>query len=209
MDCLRAIKLPASKLHTICKQGYRSCSCSCSCSSLGVSAGLIIFLSQLTLHRAPQISMRARGSLPRGDTSRGGLQGGTSRGSPQRGGTFRGRGQSDGNNLHGKRARAPNRVIIVPVEFQRQTKDSERSRLITAWKTETGCEVVPRGSDRFVITRFELFGISDKLDKATQKIEEWIRYSVTKTPETTGWAKLSAHIPKDWYEMPQCQVAMS
>jgi hypothetical protein len=146
--------------------------------------------------------MHARGSLSRGGTSRGSPQGGS-----PRGGAIRGRGQSGGNKLDGRRARAPHRVILVPVEFQRQTKDSERTRLIAAWKTETGCEVVPYGADRSIITRFELFGTSDKLDKATQKIEEWIRYSITKTSETTGWAKSSAHNRKDWYEMPRYEVA--
>ncbi|KAF2447626.1 hypothetical protein P171DRAFT_482353 [Karstenula rhodostoma CBS 690.94] len=138
--------------------------------------------------------MRARGSPSRGSTSRGG---------PRGGGAFRGRGQSNENNRDSRRA--PNRVIVVPTEFRRHTKDSERTRIITTWKNETGCEVIPqlqaeKGPGRSIITRFELFGTSDKLDKVTQEIEEWIRYSATKTSETTGWAKLSAHIPKEWYQ---------
>ncbi|OAG13047.1 uncharacterized protein CC84DRAFT_1227927, partial [Paraphaeosphaeria sporulosa] len=119
-------------------------------------------------------------------------------------GAYRGRGQSNGNNSDNRRA--PNRVILVPAEYRRETKSSERMRIITTWKNETGCEVLPQllsedGSGRSagVIVKFELFGTTEKLDKATQKIEEWIRYSVTKTSETTKWVKLPAHIPKDWY----------
>ncbi|KAJ4353293.1 uncharacterized protein N0V89_005020 [Didymosphaeria variabile] len=137
--------------------------------------------------------MRAGGSPSQGSASRGGQRG--SRG----GGTYQGRAQSTVNNNRGKRE--PNRVILVPPEFRRQTKEIERARLIALWKSETGCEVIPQpeyGSGRLVITKFEIFGTTGNLDDAAQKIEEWIRYSVSKTSETTAWAKIQAHIPKDW-----------
>ncbi|KAL1607781.1 hypothetical protein SLS60_002717 [Paraconiothyrium brasiliense] len=138
--------------------------------------------------------MRAQGSPSRGTASRGGQRG------PRGRGTYRGRGQStENNNQHGKRT--ANRVIGVPPEFRRQTKESERARLVALWKSETGCEVIPKpeyGPERLIITRFEIFGTTGNLDNAAQKIEEWIRYSVSKTSETTAWAKIQAHIPKNW-----------
>lgn len=138
--------------------------------------------------------MRARGSNPRG---------GPSRGSPARspgGGTHRGGRQPTRVTRRDGRG-APNRVVTVPLEFRRQTLDPERRRLATVWKNETGCEVIPHsepGPARTIITQFELYGTGDKLDQATQRIEGWIRQSVTKSSETTAWAKIPAHIAKDW-----------
>lgn len=154
-----------------------------------------LLASQLKTHRTPKrlSSMRARGNSLRGGTSHGGSRGG---------GASRARGQSYGNNID---KRTPARIIHVPEELWRPTKDTERTRIVATWKNETGCEVIPQpqpehGSGRSVITKFELFGTTEKLDKATQKIEEWIDYSVSKTSETTGWANISAHNPKEWYQ---------
>lgn len=118
-------------------------------------------------------------------------------------GRGRGRGGSSGNTTD--KRRAPNRVISVPVEYRRETKYEERVRIVSTWQGETGCEVKPQllvenGSGQSVITGFELSGTTEKVEKATQEIEEWIRYSISKTADTTAWAKLKAHIPKHWYQ---------
>ncbi|KAL5465953.1 hypothetical protein PMIN06_000295 [Paraphaeosphaeria minitans] len=146
-----------------------------------------------------------RGIPPRGSSSRGGTVRGDSRGSgAYRGrGRGRGRGQSDGD--HPDSRRTPNRVIRVPAEYRRETKDSERTRILMTWENETGCRIVPQalseeGTGRSVIVKFELFGTTEKVDKAIQKIEEWIQYAITKNSETTRWVKLPAHNPKEWYQ---------
>lgn len=142
--------------------------------------------------------MRARGGSSRFGPSRGG----TSPRAVKRGDGYRGRGR--GRGVSNER-REPNHVIDVPMEYRRETKAAERRRIVSTWLEETGCEVVPQplpyeGSGQSVITRFELFGTTEKLNKATHKIGEWIRYSATKTSETTKWAKLSAHNPKTWFQ---------
>ncbi|KAJ4296553.1 hypothetical protein N0V90_006598 [Kalmusia sp. IMI 367209] len=108
------------------------------------------------------------------------------------------RGGSSSLNRTGKR---PSRVIVVPQEYQRQTLLRERERLINLWKTQTGCDVVIIGEgSRDMITKFELYGTGHKLDKVAEEVERWIRVAKNKSAETTAWAKIGAHIPKDWFQ---------
>lgn len=132
------------------------------------------------------VAMRTRGGNMRGSANRGGR-------------SNRGRGQS--SNIDGRR---PNRIINVPKESQRATVARERQMIETIWVTETGCRIVPQTAEStaggLIITRFDLFGTGNNLEKAVQKVENWIRQAKTKSSATTAWAKTPAYDPKAWSE---------
>ena len=145
-------------------------------------------------------------------TSSGGSRGSTHRRGTHRGGTPRGGGNNRGSrpsigfsNRNGNRdgnrdGRRPNHIINVPPEYQRETFSLEREAMTARWKTETGCEILPqsKGPQRLIIERFEIFGATSHLEKAIQKIEEWIRSSRIKSAAAATWGKIPAYDPKVW-----------
>lgn len=125
---------------------------------------------------------------------------GTNQGSRGNGGRGRGRGRGKPNGDGIVDGRRPARIINVPVESRRKTWAQERRTMETVWVTETGCKIVPETSDAMhsVITRFNLFGTGSNLEKAVQKVEQWIREAKNKSSGTTAWAKTPAFDPKVW-----------
>ncbi|RMZ69122.1 dna polymerase v family and armadillo-type fold domain-containing [Pyrenophora seminiperda CCB06] len=95
----------------------------------------------------------------------------------------------------------PNKVIPVPLEFQRRTQIGEGDILVNEVKTDTGCELIPlwdKGKTR--IYEFGIVGAGSGLEKAVRYINEWIFKARSKSTEASAWAKTPAFDPNKWYQ---------
>lgn len=92
----------------------------------------------------------------------------------------------------------PNKVILVPYEYRRQTLAREGDNLINELRFKANCHVILKW-DLGKIIAFEIHGAGADVERGVSQVNQWISQAHIKSKDSSAWAKIPAYDPNDWY----------